>query len=61
MEAKIPKETDAREILIKLARLQADVEYIKSHIKSAELKIEIAGWEETSVEDTSNFLKKNNL
>ena len=56
---KIPKE-----ILTKLARLEADVEDIKLHIKlerDKELETEMKDWEETSAGDASDFFEKHNL
>ncbi len=63
METKVARRLDVKEILLKLAKLQEDIDYIKSRIKSEEsrLKSEIIEWEEASVEDTSNFLEKYNL
>ena len=53
---------DVKEILTRLARLQADVEYIKSNMKlEDELKEEMKAWEETGAEDCANFLEKHNL
>ena len=63
METKVARRLDVKEILLKLDKLQEDIDYIKSRIKSEEsrLKSEIIEWEEASVEDTSNFLEKYNL
>ena len=55
---------NSREILTKLAKLQADVDYIKKNIspdKDNELKEEMKMWEEASAEDTADFFEKNNL
>lgn len=53
---------NAKEILTKLAKLQADVDNIKSQMKLEEdLKTEMKQWEGTSAEDSSNFLEKYNL
>jgi len=57
-----------REIIEKLARLQADIEYIKSHMKldkdseeDKELQLEMRTWEEASEKDNANFFEKYNL
>ena len=53
-----------KEILVKLAKLQADVDYIKKNIrldKDNELKEEIKMWEEASAEDSADFFEKHNL
>jgi len=62
METKVAKRLDVKEILLKLAKLQADIDFIKSRISDdGRLKSEMIEWEEASVEDTSNFLEKYNL
>ena len=54
--------TNGKEILIKLAKLQEDIEYIKSHMKkNEELESEMKDWEETSAEDSADFFEKHNL
>lgn len=59
---------NVNEVLAKLARLQADVEYIKSHIKQEEskelegdkeLQAEMKAWEQASEEDIINWEKEN--
>lgn len=60
MEQKI--ESDIAEILIRLARLQSDIEHIKSNIVSEEKKeveLEMNAWDEASEEDISNWEKEN--
>ena len=46
------------QIMIKLARLQSDVEYIK---KKLELEEEISSLELISSEDSVNFFEKNKI
>jgi hypothetical protein len=50
--------SEAKEILVKLAKLQADIEYIKQHIQ---LEEETQTWEKVSAEDSANFFEKHNL
>ena len=50
-----------KEIMIKLAKLQADVDYIKENIKldkDSGLKEEMKIWEEAGVEDLLNWEKE---
>ena len=60
---KIETKLNVNEILTKLSKLQADVDYIKSHIgkEDRSLEAEMRCWEKISVEDTSDFFKKYNL
>jgi len=51
------------EILTKLAKLQTDVDYLKSRMEPEDKKLEaeMKSWEEASVEDASDFFEKHNL
>ena len=51
-----------KEIMIKLAKLQADIDYIKKNIRlneDNELDKEMKAWEEASEEDIINWEKEN--
>lgn len=52
------------EIIVRLAKLESDLGYIKEKIEFLEnnsLKSEIGIWEETSIEDSVDFFEKHNL
>lgn len=57
METKEVK-INVNEIMIKLARLQSDVDYIKSKLS---LEEEMESLEQISAEDSSNFFEEHNL
>ncbi len=57
MEAEEVK-MNSNEIMIKLARLQLDVDYIKAKLS---LEEEMNTWEQMSAEDDADFFEKNNL
>ncbi len=53
-----------REIIIRLAKLQSDLNYIKEKMEFLEnnaFKSEMAIWEEASVGDNADFFEKHNL
>ena len=54
---------DSGEILLKLDKIQLEIEDIKLQLKSESrlLSEDINYWENASVEDTFNFLTKNKL
>ena len=53
---------DVKEILIRLAKLQSDVEYIKSNMETDKnLEAEMTDWEEASAIDSSGFFEKHAL
>ena len=55
---------NAKEIMLKLAKLQIEVDYLKSHLEpeeDKELEREIRMWEEAGVEDSADFFEKHNL
>ena len=51
---------DAKIIMEKLAKLQADVDYLKNNMvaKNPELKAEMESWEEAGSEDLLNWEKE---
>lgn len=59
-EAKI----NTQEIMEKIAKIQADIEYIKSHMnfkEDKELEKEMNIWEEASAEDSEDFFEQHHL
>lgn len=62
MEYKVPEGVNTNEILIKLAGLQKELNSIKDSLEiQGDINLEMKEWEETSSEDTNNFLEKHNL
>ncbi len=49
---------DVGEIMLKLARLQSDVDYIKAKLS---LEEEMEAWEQISTEDSTNFFEEQDL
>lgn len=52
------EKVNVKEIMIKLARLQADVDYIKEKLS---LEEEMNVWEQVSAEDSAEFFEKYDL
>lgn len=49
---------NVNEIMIKLTRLQSDVDYIKAKLS---LEEEMEEWEQMSADDNANFFEEHNL